>query len=85
MTATDVLSAWNSGATDFVGQVTCATANNFTAGVPNTQAQVLTAIPINDGRTQVLAERVPTGKRFLFDTLDVRVTRVSGPKGGRHD
>lgn len=81
VTATDVLSGWNSGTADFVGQVTCTTANNFTSGVPDNQAEVLAAIPVNDNRTQVLAERVPTGKQFLFDELDLGLTRASGAAG----
>lgn len=81
VTATDVLRAYNSGATDFVGTIYCTTANNFSLGVPDNQDEVLVTIGINEGQSQVLAERVPHGRVFLFKSLDLRLVRASGAAG----
>jgi len=81
VTATEAFRGWNSGATAFVGQITCTTANNFTAGVPDNQNEVLIAIPINDGQSQVLAYRVPANEKAILEVLSVTLTRSSGAAG----
>lgn len=81
VTAQELFRGWNSGATDFVGQVTCATTNSFSSGVPDNQDEVLVAIPVNDNQSQVMAYRVPMGKVAVFETLTVNLTRSNGSAG----
>ena len=77
----DVLRMYNAGATAFVGTVSCVDNNDFTAGVPDDQGEILCEIPIGDDQSQLLAERCPTGKQYLLQALDIRVTRDSGAAG----
>jgi hypothetical protein len=81
VTATDITRGWNPSATDYVGDIACTTANNFTAGVPTNLNEVLVDIPANDGQTQTLAYRIPTGKQAILEHININVIRASGAAG----
>ncbi|MGI9492886.1 MAG: hypothetical protein ACR2QF_10860 [Geminicoccaceae bacterium] len=81
VTATEVYRGKNSGSADLAGGVSCTTANNFTAGVPDNQNEVLAHIPIGSGQTQVLAGRAPANKLYLLQSLALYMSRSSGAAG----
>lgn len=59
------------------GTVTLATANNFTAGVPNDMNQVLWDIEAEYGQTLVAADRVPAGHEIIITEVQASITRVA--------
>lgn len=81
VTATDVFTGWVDDATEPDGLISCASANNFTSGTPDNQAEVLAALPVLDNRTQVLAFRVPSNKQCLMKHLALTLSRTSGSAG----
>lgn len=81
VTATEVYRGKNDDSTDLAGNVAVTTANNYTNGAPDNQNEVLAYIPVNEGQTQVLALRVPAGKGFVLQGLELAVARASGAAG----
>ena len=81
VTATEVVRAFNSDSTNLAGTVTITTANNFTSGVADNQSEVLVSIDPVDQQSQVLAFRVPAGKKALIFETDVFLSRDSGAAG----
>ena len=81
VTATEVSRAYNSSATDLVGDVSICIADNFSSGVPVTQAQIVAHIPAADQQTQKVAFRVPAGFQAIITEADLSVIRDSGAAG----
>lgn len=70
-----------SGSTDIAGDITLTTANNFTAGVPNAQSEVLAHIPQYDNQTQLCARRIPIDKRVKVTKINITLSRINGSAG----
>ena len=81
VTATEVYRGENVGATALAGDIACTTVNNYTNGAPDDDTEVLAVIPALDGKTQVLAGRVPADEEFLLRDLNVYLSRNSGSAG----
>jgi len=81
VTATDVVRMWNADNTDTLGTVYLASANNFTAGVPDNQNEVLVAFNPNDQQSQLLAFAVPSNKRAIITAIDLELSRANGSNG----
>ena len=78
ITALDVFTANNSDSTDLAGNLYCTTINNYTNGVPDEQDEVLVVIPVNNGRSQVLARRIPVDKKCVINSMHFTLTRNNG-------
>ena len=78
ITAQELFTGENTGASDLLGNVAVATTNNFTSGVPDNQNEVLVQMPVNDGRSQVLARRVPSNKQCVFGDCSLTLVRNNG-------
>ena len=81
VTATELFRAYNSGSTALAGTVEIAIADNFTTGEADTQNEVVCTVPVNDEQSEVLAERVQTGKQLVLLELRLAATRASGADG----
>lgn len=77
-TATEVYRGFVSNNVELSGNVAVATANNFTAGVPSNQEEVLIYIAPIDNQTQLAAFRVPSDKQCILTEFNVTFTRASG-------
>lgn len=81
VTAQELYRGSNTDSTDLVGDVSVATTNAFTSGVPSNQDEVLAAMPANDGQTQVLARRIPAGKQAVINKININLAIASGAAG----
>lgn len=81
VTATDVARGRVTGSSDIAGNVAIASANNFTAGVPDNQSEVLAAVDAGDNTTQVAAGRVPSNQRRRITHINSYILRDSGNNG----
>lgn len=79
--AIDVNRMFVNSSTGAVGRVYCATANNFTAGVPNTPSQVVAFIPIGYNQTQQTQFTVPAKKRLIIKRFLIQAARAGGANG----
>ena len=64
-----------------VGGLTIVTANNFTAGVPDDPAEVVSYVSENYAQTQLGMYNVPEGETIVITALRAYMTRANGSLG----
>ena len=83
VTASEVTLSYEANSTPnaLVGNVSIATANNFTGGVPDNQEEVLVHIPAGFGFSQEVASRVPAGQIYIIKGVLLLMARDKGAPG----
>ena len=82
VTATEVYRGVVDDDTYPVGDITCVRdTGGYSSGTAGNNELVLTAIPVNDAQTQVLAFRVPADKQAILTRIIMYVGRASGAAG----
>lgn len=82
VTATELYRSFVSGDKPIAGTVTAVRdTGGYSSGTAGNNEHVLTAVPVHDNQSQVLAFRVPSDKKALLTNINLYLARSNGSAG----